>query len=146
MGLETRAENYRRGEIQRTDWRIRFSYQLPLNSTQHKTEKPMTKQNEIETLLACAKTLGGDSYCGPWLLDQIPFIESDIISDMLPTRTWTETRRIHDEMLADARKHAAEIVKTAEEKAARIASQAETHAKTVRENLRRDLQRAADIL
>jgi hypothetical protein len=106
----------------------------------------MTKQNEIETLLACAKTLGGDSYCGPWLLDQIPFIESDIRSDILPTQSWTETRRLHDEILADARKHAAEIVKTAEEKAARIATQAETHAKTVRDNLRRDLQRAADIL
>ena len=106
----------------------------------------MTKQNEIETLLACAKTLSGDSYCGPWLLDQIPFIESDIRSDILPTQSWTETRRLHDEMLADARRHAAEIVKAAEDKAARIATQAETHAKTVRDNLRRDLQRAADIL
>jgi hypothetical protein len=106
----------------------------------------MTKQSEIETLLACAKTLSGDSYCGPWLLDQIPFIESDIRSDILPTQSWTETRRLHDEMLAEARRHAAEIVKTAEDKAARIATQAETHAKTVRDNLRRDLQRAADIL
>jgi F0F1-type ATP synthase membrane subunit b/b' len=79
-------------------------------------------------------------------LDQIPFIESDIRSDILPTQSWTETRRLHDEMLADARRHAAEIVKTAEDKAARIATQAETHAKTVRDNLRRDLQRAADIL
>jgi hypothetical protein len=108
--------------------------------------KHMTKQNELETLFECAKKLGGDSYCGPWLMDQIPYIQSDIRSDMLPTQTWTETRRLHDEMLTEARKQAAEIVKTAEEKAARIASQAETHAVGVRESLRRDLQRAADIL
>jgi hypothetical protein len=106
----------------------------------------MTKNDEIDTLFACAKKLGGDSYCGPWLMDQIPYIQSDIRSDILPTQTWTETRRLHDGMIAEARKHAAEIVKTAEEKAARIAGQAETHAANVRESLRRDLQRAADIL
>jgi hypothetical protein len=108
--------------------------------------KHMTKQNELETLLQCANKLGGDSYCGPWLMDQIPFIESDIRSDIIPTQSWSETRRLHDEMLAEARKHASEIVKTAEDKAARIASQAEKHAASVRESLRRDLQRAADIL
>jgi cell division septum initiation protein DivIVA len=106
----------------------------------------MTKQNELDTLLACAKTLGADSYCGPWLLDQIPAIEADIRSDILPNQSWTETRRLHDEMLADARRKAAEIIEVAEEKAKRLATQAETHAKTVRDNLRRDLQRAADIL
>jgi hypothetical protein len=106
----------------------------------------MTKQDEIETLLACAKTLGGDSYCGPWLLDQIPFIEHDMRSDFLPQASWTETRKLEQNTLALAKEQAARILKDAEEKAARVASQAETHAKTIRENLRRDLQRAADIL
>jgi hypothetical protein len=106
----------------------------------------MTKQNEIDTLLACAKTLSGDSYCGPWLLDQIPFIEHDMRSDILPTPTWSESRRMHDSTLANAREQAANILKNAKEEAEKLKADAIKYSESVRESLRRDLQRAIDAV
>ena len=44
----------------------------------------MNKSEEIQILTAAADSLGPDSYCGSWLRDQIPFIESDIRSDIAP--------------------------------------------------------------
>ena len=49
----------------------------------HKTQS-MNKSEEIQILADCADRLGSDSYCGSWLRDQIPFIESDIRSDIEP--------------------------------------------------------------
>jgi hypothetical protein len=106
----------------------------------------MTKQNEIETLLACAKTLGGDSYCGPWLLDQIPQIEAEIRSDLLPMVSYSESRLAQDQMREQVKADCDRMFANAKKEAEQIIARAETHAKTVRDNLRRDLQRAADIL
>jgi hypothetical protein len=64
----------------------------PRNNNNKRKEKTMDKQTEIHLLRTCAETLGPDSYCGPWLMDQIPQIESDIRSDLFPTMTYAETR------------------------------------------------------
>jgi hypothetical protein len=106
----------------------------------------MTKQNEIDTLLACAKTLGGDSYCGPWLLDQIPFIEHDMRSDFLPQASWTETRKLEQNTLALAKEQAARIIKDAEEQSERIRKDARQNADLIRNSLKWDLQKALDTL
>lgn len=44
----------------------------------------MNKSYETQILSDCADKLGSDSYCGSWLRDQIPFIESDLRSDIAP--------------------------------------------------------------
>lgn len=41
----------------------------------------MTKQQEIEALQALITKLGTDSYTGPWLAEQMPYIEADIRAD-----------------------------------------------------------------
>jgi hypothetical protein len=84
----------------------------------------MTKNEEIQILTECADRLGPDSYCGAWLREQIPFIESDIRSDVEPgilasaslqewTRRCAEMRadaiRDRDRILSDARKEADEM-------------------------------------
>jgi hypothetical protein len=93
------------------------------NSNQSKAN-PMTKSEEIQILTAAADSLGSDSYCGAWLREQIPFIESDIRSDFAPgvltsasiqdcaakclsmrAEAVAESKRI----LADARKEADQI-------------------------------------
>jgi hypothetical protein len=57
--------------------------EILLNSSQSESN-PMTKSDEIQILTQCADSLGSDSYCGAWLREQIPFIESDIRSDIEP--------------------------------------------------------------
>jgi hypothetical protein len=44
----------------------------------------MTKEQEITILRETAERLGADSYCGPWLKEALPFIESNIKSDLYP--------------------------------------------------------------
>ena len=84
----------------------------------------MNKSEEIQILSAAADSLGSDSYCGAWLREQIPFIESDIRSDIEPgilasasiqdcTRRCAEMRvkaiEERDKILSDARKEADQI-------------------------------------
>ena len=84
----------------------------------------MTKNEEIQIITECADRLGPDSYCGAWLREQIPFIESDIRSDVEPgilasasiqdcSRRCAEMRseamRERDRILSDARKEADQI-------------------------------------
>lgn len=80
-----------------------------------------SKSEEIQILTAAADSLGSDSYCGAWLREQIPFIESDIRSDIEPgilasasiqdcARRCAEMRvkaiEERDKILSDARKEA----------------------------------------
>jgi len=84
----------------------------------------MSKSEEIQILTAAADSLGSDSYCGAWLREQIPFIESDIQSDIEPgvlasasiqdcARRCAEMRvkaiEECDKILSDARKEAEQI-------------------------------------
>lgn len=92
----------------------------------------MTKQQEIDILAAAADKLGPDSYCGPWLRDQIPFVEHDMRSDFLPTPSWTDSRKLHEGHLALAKEQADRILKQAKEEADRIKREGADYAKNIR--------------
>ena len=102
----------------------------------------MNKQDEIETLRKTAEKLGENSYCGPWLLDQLPQIEQDIRSDFFPQITWTESRRIQDQHLANAKTQAEFLLKQAKDKADRMIQDAQKHSAQIRSSLIRDLEKA----
>jgi len=74
----------------------------------------MTKAQEIEILRDTVARLGANSYCGPWLADQLPSIESAITSDFAPEAYAMSIReaRIHcGQLLADARAEVARMEK-----------------------------------
>jgi hypothetical protein len=106
----------------------------------------MKKSQELEILRECAEKLGADSYCGPWLLDQLPFIENDMRSDFLPQTSWTQTRKLEQNTLALAREQAGRIIKDAEEQATRIKIDARKNADLIRDVLKMELQKAIDAL
>jgi cell division septum initiation protein DivIVA len=106
----------------------------------------MNKQDELETLRETAEKLGPNSYCGDWLLDQLPYIENDMRSDLLPQTSWTETRKLEQNTLALAKEQAARIIKDAEETAERIKTDARKNSDLIRNILKMDLQKAFDTL
>jgi len=106
----------------------------------------MTKKDEIYLLTTCAETLGPDSYCGPWLKDQIPYIERDIRSDMFPQMGWAETRKMEQNTINLAKEQAARIVRDAEEQAARIKKDSEKYAEHVKRGLIRDIEKALSLI
>jgi hypothetical protein len=106
----------------------------------------MKKQNEIEILRECAEKLGSNSYCGTWLLDQLPLIESDMRSDMFPQMGWTETRKLEQNTLAFAKEQAGRILKDAEDHATRIKKDVQEQADLIRHKLKLDLQKAFETL
>jgi cell division septum initiation protein DivIVA len=106
----------------------------------------MKKSQEIETLRETAEKLGPNSYCGDWLIDQLPYIENDMRSDFLPQTSWTETRKLEQNTLALAKKQAARIIKDAEEQAERIRKDARQNSDLIRNILKMDLQKAIDTL
>lgn len=106
----------------------------------------MTKAQEIQILLEAVNKLGIESYCGEWLRDQIPHIEHDMRCDILPTSSWSETRKLHDGMLNTAREQANYIIKDANEKAGKLTGDAQKHSENTRRALARDIQRALDAL
>jgi hypothetical protein len=106
----------------------------------------MTKQQEIDILAAAADKLGADSYCGPWLRDQIPAVEQDMRSDFLPTPSWAESRRIHENSIANAKAEAERIIRQAKEEAESIKREAEKMATNTRRRLAIDLRKALEAL
>ena len=106
----------------------------------------MTKNDEIQALMELAHKLGANSYCGPWLESQIPYIEHDMRCDILPTSSWSETRRLHDGMLDTAKQQANYIIKAANEEAGKIMAQAQRQSENTRRALARDIQKALDAL
>ena len=86
----------------------------------------MTKAQEIDIRRDAAARLGANSYCGPWLADQLPAIESAITSDFAPEAYAMSIReaRIHcGQLLADARAEVARMEKaSAAQAAARFAA------------------------
>ena len=61
----------------------------------------MTKSQEIQILRETVERLGPQSYCGPWLAEQIQFIEADIRSDLSPVPCWQKSRARLDQEWAD---------------------------------------------
>lgn len=105
----------------------------------------MTKSEEIEILRQAANWLGRDSYCGAWLADQLPSIESALASDYLPD--------VYAFSISEARIHAEKIVAQAKEESASIEARAKAEAEktreaackfcdSIRQGLRRDIESA----
>ena len=114
--------------------------------SKHNTTQHMTKHDEIQALMELAHKLGSNSYCGPWLNNEIPFIEHDIRSDIMPNSSWVETRKLHDGMLNTAKQQAEYLLKAANEKADKIVRDAEKQAENTRKALARDIQKALDSI
>ena len=106
----------------------------------------MNKSEEIQILTAAADSLGPDSYCGSWLRDQIPFIESDIRSDIEPgilaSASIQDSARRCAEMRAKAIEERDKIILDARDEAERIMDAALKLADSIRSGLRRDIESA----
>lgn len=100
----------------------------------------MNKNFELEILRDCVAKLGRNSYCGAWLAEILPSIESDIQADLVPTATIAATRIECERMVDDAKQRASELISAAESKAVRI----EAECNATRGRLRRDLNAALD--
>lgn len=87
----------------------------------------MTKQQEISTIRQLAEKLGTDSYLGPWLLEQIPFLEQDLRSDLHPQVSLRQCaadcaalRQEADQYRIEQKAAADKLVAQAKDEAARI--------------------------
>ena len=106
----------------------------------------MSKSEEIQILTECADRLGPDSYCGAWLREQIPFIESDIQSDIEPgvlaSASIQDCTRRCAEMRVKAIEERDKIIQDARNEAERIMDAALKLADSIRSGLRRDIESA----
>ena len=105
----------------------------------------MTKSEEIEILRQAANWLGRDSYCGAWLADQLPSIESALLSDYLP--------EVYALSISEARIHCGKIIEQAKIEAQEIEARAKSDAEktresacrfvdSIRQSLKRDIESA----
>ena len=105
-----------------------------------------SKSEEIQILIAAADSLGSDSYCGDWLREQIPFIESDIRSDFAPgvlaSASIQDCARKCFEMRGEAMRERTKIIQDARDEAERIMESALKLADSIRSGLRRDIESA----
>lgn len=95
----------------------------------------LTKQNEIEILRATVAQLGPDSYCGPWLSQCLPSIQSDILADYSPLVDWNQTRTDCERMREEAKAQVDEMLKRANQEAERIMADAFKRADSIREHV-----------
>jgi cell division septum initiation protein DivIVA len=98
----------------------------------------MNKETEIKKMKEFAASLGTASYCGPWLTQMMPFIESAIRSDVDPsitTMTLEEFRETRNNIIENAKTTATEMVDKASERAKEIIETAEKHADYTRNAL-----------
>lgn len=105
----------------------------------------MTKSEEIETLRDTIAKLGRDSYCGAWLADQLPSIESALASDYLPEvyAFSIHEARIHaDKIVAQAKEESASIEARAKSDAEKTRETACRFADSIRQSLKRDIESA----
>lgn len=105
----------------------------------------MTKSEEIQILRQSANWLGRDSYCGAWLSDQLPSIESALASDYPPEAYAFSIHeaRIHaDKIVAQAKEEAASIEARAKSDAEKTREAACRFADSIRSSLKRDIESA----
>ena len=105
----------------------------------------MTKSEEIQVLRDTIAKLGRDSYCGAWLAEQLPSIESALSSDYLPDvyAFSIQEARIHaDKIVAQAKEESAAIEARAKAEAEKTREAACKFADSIRQGLRRDIESA----
>lgn len=103
------------------------------------------KSKEIEILRNTIELLGPNSYCGPWLSDQMPSIESALASDYSPDvyAFSIHEARIHcEKIIAEAKREAAEIEARAKREAEKTREAACRFNQSIRADLRRSIESA----
>lgn len=75
-------------------------------TTQAKRVPAPTKEEEIAILRDAANKLGAQSYCGPWLAQQLQNIESEIRSDFMPSADIRAAQREAQQILENAQARA----------------------------------------
>ena len=106
----------------------------------------MTKNQEIETLSAFIQSLPQDSYLRPWLEYALPDITQDIRNDIYPTATPSEARKQAMQILALAKKDAAETRASAQKDADKLAKQASETIESARNYGRQIAKRAQEAV
>lgn len=106
----------------------------------------MTKDEELAVLREAAAKLGPYSYIGPWLLEQLPFIERDVQNDIPPTPTVAGSRAEAEQIVKDAERDAFRIFETAASKAGKVIADAEKRADSIRERLKTELHKCLATL
>lgn len=102
----------------------------------------MTKQNEIDLIKDLASKLDHNTYCGPWLREMIPFIESDMRSDYpidIPN-----LRKLRDETIflqRELEKNRNEANEKIQKMYVDAKKQVKDYKNALRENLERSLQK-----
>ena len=92
----------------------------------------MDKKTEIETLRACVATLGRNSYCGEWLAEQIPQIESDLRADFYPQMSRAQSVRECEQRKADTEDERAQMLESAKREADKMRADAIKDAQAIR--------------
>ena len=113
----------------------------------------MTKKQEIAHVRALIKTLGPDTYLGPWLQEVVDQVEQYIISDIFPDISLKKCEEEIKKSLEACKKdcelmrlrtdnHCVELEKAGREEASRIVGQAAIN----KERIKQVLQQAIDRL
>jgi hypothetical protein len=105
----------------------------------------MNKSEEIQILREAIAKLGQNSYCGPWLTDQLPAIESAITSDYPPEAYAFSIQgaRIHcEKLIRAANEESAAIERRAKSEAEKIRDAACKFSESIRSGLKRDIESA----
>ena len=105
----------------------------------------MTKSQEIQIIREAIEKLGVNSYCGPWLADQLPAIESAITSDYPPEAYAFSLREAHihcEKLIRIAKDEAAAIEKLAKIEAERVREAACKFSESVRGDLKQSIESA----
>ncbi len=104
-----------------------------------------SKSEEIQIIREAIEKLGVNSYCGPWLADQLPSIESAIASDY-PPETYAfsiQEARIHcEKLIKAANEESAAIEKRAKSEAEKIRDAVCKFSESIRSGLKRDIESA----
>ena len=109
----------------------------------------MTKSEEIQIIRNAAAALGSASYCGPWLAEQLQFIESAMRADIEPGAaglSWLATFRECIAMKSEAVEFAKETRDQAEREAGKRIEAASKQAERIRAEVRAEVQRAERVL
>lgn len=109
----------------------------------------MTKSEEKAFILQAIATLGRDSYCGDWLKEQFPAIESAIDSDYPPDSralSFAESRKLAEETIRAAKEQAAAIEKESKEQAEKLILRARSLIEQEKEQARQNLRRALSAI
>jgi cell division septum initiation protein DivIVA len=105
----------------------------------------MTKNQELQTVRDAIDKLGNNSYLGPFLREQLPFFESALRSDMIPTRM-SEAVRMADDTVAEARKTAQNMIENAMREANSIVEKARQEREMIRQQLRFKINRIQEMI